>query len=143
MNVKTFLKQLFVTASIYFMLITAVYTLIAMIVNVADDRVYLLASQMLFHFLFSLLASAAWQIFRFAKFGTAARVLTHYAILLFSFYLCFLVPAAMRAPQVVIGIILFSLVYLIIMALASLFTSRFRTNRDKEASYQKQFVKKK
>ena len=143
MNVKTFLKQMLVTASIYFMLITAAYTLITMIVNVSDDRVYLRASQMLFNFLFSLMASAGWQIFRLQKIRTSARVLAHYAILLFSFYLCFLAPTSMRAPQIVIGVILFSFVYAIAMAIAAAFTSRFRKNQEKESQYQKQFAQKK
>lgn len=143
MNAKKFFKQLLVTASVYFMLITAAYTLITMIVNVSDDRVYLRASQVIFNFLFSLLASAGWQIFRLQNLRAAARVLAHYAILLFAFYLCFLVPASMRAPQVVIGIILFSFVYAIAMAIASAFLSRLRTNRQKESSYQKQFAQKK
>ena len=143
MTVKDFFKRLFITASIYFMVITAFYTLITMIVNVSDDEIYLRAVQMLFNFIFSLLASAAWQIFRLPKPSTAVRLLAHYAILLFAFYLCFLVPASMRAPQVVIGIILFSLIYAIVMAISAFFLSRLRNNREKEATYQKQFEQKK
>ena len=143
MTVKEFFKKLFVTASLYFMVITVAYTLITVIVNVSDDGIYLRAVQLLFNFIFALLASAAWQIFRLQKPSTALRLLAHYAILLFAFYLCFLVPASMRAPQVVIGIILFTLVYAIIMALSAIFLSRLRTNREKQESYQKQFQTKK
>lgn len=143
MTVKDFFKKLFVTASLYFMVITAAYTAITVIVNVSEGEIYLRAAQLLFHVIFSLLASAAWQIFRLPKPSTAVRLLAHYAILLFAFYLCFLVPASMRAPQIVIGILFFTLIYAIIMAISAFFLSRLRTNREKQETYQKQFQSKK
>ena len=142
MNIKAFFKKLLVTASVYFLLITAGYVAISMIVNITDDEVYLRASQLLFHFFFSLLAAGAWSIYRLTKFHSALRLLLHYGILLFSFYLCFLVPASMRAPQIAIGIVLFSLLYAIIMAITAFFLSRFRANAEKESTYTKQFTKK-
>ena len=142
MDIKQFLKNLLITASVYFTLITAAYALLTIFVHVGEEQVLLSATQMLYNFLFSLLAGTAWRLYRMPKWSTPARLFIHYGILVLAFYLCFLFPASMRSGQIIIGVILFTLVYAIIMLITAVFVSRFRANAQKVAHYEKQFREK-
>ena len=142
MNVKTFCKKLLVNASVYYALITVAYVAILCVVNIEDDTFLIPADRLLFNALFSLLASAAWSISRLPQLTGGWRLLSHYAILMLSFYLCFLVPASMKAAQTLIGVVLFSAAYFAVMGIALLLRSRFRANAEKEAEYKPQYSKK-
>lgn len=141
MDIKQFLKHLIVTASVYFTVITAAYALLTLLVHVGEERVLLSATQMLYNFLFSLLAGAAWRLYRMQKWSGAARLFAHYGILVLAFYLCFLFPASMQSGQIVIGVVLFTALYAVVMLLAALLVSRFRVNAQKATHYEKQFKK--
>lgn len=141
MELKQFFKKLLVNASVYFTLITAAYALLTMVVHVGEERVLLSAAQMLYNFLFALLAATAWNLYRMPRLSGALRLLLHYGILVLAFYVCFLFPASMRSAQIIIGVVLFTVVYALLMLAATAFASRFRANVQKEAPYQPQFKK--
>lgn len=142
MNIKTFCKKLLVTASVYFALITVAYVAILCVVNVGDETFLIPADRLLFNALFSLLAAAAWRVSRLPNLSGGLRLISHYAILALSFYLCFLVPAAMKASQTLIGMVLFSAAYFAVTGIWALLLSRFRNNAEKEAAYESQYSKK-
>ena len=143
MDIKSTVKRALPRCSIYFTILTALYTLMVMIVNVSDSETLLSANQILFLFVFSVLASVAWELFCLEKLHTVLRVLLHYGILLFSFYACFLLPAGMGGSQVFIGIVGFSLLYAIVMGLRALIRARFRANTEKATAYEKQYERRK
>lgn len=142
MNFRTYCKKLLVSASVWYALITVAYLIILWIVNIGDEEFLIPADRLLFNALFALLVAAAQSVRRLPRLEGAWRLLAHYGILLLSFYLCFLVPASMRAAQVLIGLVGFSAVYFAVMGIAALFRSRFRSNAEKEAAYTKQYAKK-
>lgn len=143
MNVKKFLKSLLGDTSVYFTLLAAIYSAMMLLVNVKEPEVLLKASTLLFLFLFALLSALGRSVLRLSSMAGGARVALHYVILAFAFYLCLLVPAGMRAPQVLVGLVLFTAVYWVVAGIVHLFTARFRKNSEQTESYEKQFQKKK
>ena len=135
MNIRKIIKKLLTDTSIYFTVITAIYTLIMMIVNVSDNAVGLEAERLLLIFVFSALAALAQLLLGLKTLHGALR------ILLLAFYLCFLLPASMKGAQVLIGLFAFAVVYAIVMALRALFISRFRANSEPDEPYREQFKK--
>ena len=142
MNIKAILKRVISHASVYFTVLTALYALLVMIINVTDEGAKLLASQLLFIFLFSVLASIGREFLYTEHISTGLGVLVHYVILLFAFYTCFLLPLGMQGVQIFVGIFLFSLVYGIVMGVRALIRARFRANSPKEKAYTKQYDRK-
>ena len=143
MNFKKFLKSLLGDTSVYFTLLAAGYSIMMLLVNVKEPEVLLRASTLLFLALFALLAAFGRSVLRLASLSGGVRVALHYVILAFAFYLCLLVPAGMRAPQVLIGLVLFTAVYWIGAGVVHLFTARLRKNSEQTEVYEKQFSKKK
>ena len=139
MEIRKFLKKMLRDTSIFFTVISALYTLLLLIANVGDDEVLLPADRLLLIFMFAWLASLAQGVFRMKTLPTAARILLHYAIFALGFYFCFLLPASMTAAQVLVGLVLFTLAYAAVMGIVALFLSRFRTNAKEEEEYKSQF----
>ena len=142
MKFNACLRRLLSRTSIYFTLITAVYVLLSMMVNVGEQETLLAAKQILFHALFSLLASGAWELYCLKSLAAPLRLIIHYGILIFAFYTCFLLPAEMTGAQVFVGVIAFTLVYGAVMGLRSFFRARFSANVRKVSVYDKQYSKK-
>lgn len=142
MNLRKFFKLLLGDTSLYFTLLAAVYSVAMLLVNVSEQAVLLRASTLFFLFLFALLAALGRSLLRVSSMAGAARLLLHYLILIFAFYLCLLLPNGMKAAQVFIGLVLFSIVYWIGAGLVHLFTARFRKQSEPSENYEKQFSKK-
>ena len=139
MNIKATFKQVVSHASIYFTMITAVYTFLVIMTNVTDDRILINAVQILFNFLFSILAAVGGIFLRTEKIARGLGVLIHYAILLFGFYTCYLVPMSMTGVRAFVGIFVFTVVYGAVMGIRALILSRFRANSKKASDYVKQY----
>ena len=82
MNIRKIIKKLLTDTSIYFTVITAIYTLIMMIVNVSDNAVGLEAERLLLIFVFSALAALAQLLLGLKTLHGALRILLHGGILL-------------------------------------------------------------
>ena len=143
MNVKKFLKSLLGDTSVYFTLLAAGYSAMMMIVNVKEPEVLLRASTLLFLALFALLAALGKSVLRLSSLAGGVRRVLHYVILALAFYLCLLLPAGLRAPQVLVGLMLFTAVYWIVAGIVHLFAARFRKNSEQTEEYEAQFTKKK
>lgn len=143
MNLKKFLKSLLGDTSVYFTLLAAGYSVLMLLVNVKEPEVLLRASTLLFLALFALLAALGRSVLRLSKLEGGTRTALHYVILAFAFYLCLLVPMGMRAPQVLIGLVLFSAVYWICAGIVHLFLARLKKNTEQTENYESQFSKKK
>ncbi len=141
MDFRKKLRKILADTSVIFTILTAIYSLLMLIVNVSEDEVLMSATRVLLIFLFSALAAVAQAIFRTKSIPGAARLVLHFMILIAAFYLCFLLPAAMRPASLLIGLVTFTLLYFLVMGLASLFISKLRSNSEKDASYSSQFKK--
>lgn len=141
MNIKQFFKRLLTDTSVYFTLLAAAYSALMLVVNVTEDEVLLSAARLLFLFLFAVLAALGRGVLRARQLPRGVRVLAHYGALLLAFYLCLLLPAGMRAAQVLVGLVLFTVLYFIVAGITALFLARFRANQPEEAHYESQFKK--
>lgn len=142
MNFRNFFKSLLRDTSIYFTLLAALYSLGMLLVNVGEEKVLLRADTLCFFFLFALLAALARSVLRMVSIARVGRVLLHYVILMLAFYLCLLLPNGMRAAQVFVGLVLFTVVYWIGAGLISVFLARFRKHSEQAENYDKQYQKK-
>ncbi|MBE6546404.1 MAG: hypothetical protein E7668_03045 [Ruminococcaceae bacterium] len=141
MDLRKVFKNMLTESCVYFALISALYCVLMLIVNVSEQEVLLSALTLLLIFVFSVLAMLAQTLYRYKALNGAARLFLHYAILALAFYLCFLLPASMTASQVLIGLTVFTLIYALVMGLSALFLRRLRKNAAREEIYQSQFKK--
>ena len=145
MDVKKLIKKALNSTCIFFTVITAIYMLIMQIKNVSNGSAGIEAERVLLFFAFSLLLSIANAILATKAIHVAIRYLIHYLICAFGFWTCFCLPNRMDASKTLVGIVLFSIVYTIIMVLVGIFTRRLKKVKKKENSekYEKQFSSKK
>ncbi len=143
MTFKDFLKTTLVRSCIYFTLVMVLYIAACAIVNVADDDLLLDAGRTILFYVFALLTSLAGSLFSLQKLSSGLRLVLHYLICIFAFYACFMLPVSMRASGVIIGLVIFTVLYFAVFGIVALFKSRYRRNAEQLASYQKQFKKQK
>ena len=145
MDVKKLIKKTLNSTCIFFTIITALYMLIMLIINVSDGSAQIEAERVLLFFVFSLLLSIANALVKAKAIHIALRYLIHYLICAIGFWLCFCLPNKMDASKTLVGIVLFSILYAIIMALREIFSRRFKKIKQKESNekYEKQFSGKK
>ncbi len=146
MKPKIFIKNLLSRSCIYFTVVMLGYIIIAAIINVADGRLLLDAGRTVLFFVFALLLSLANSLWTIPKISGALRLILHYIITLFAFYACFLLPASnsdnpMRASAIIVGLVIFTLLYFAIFGIVMAFRSKFKTNLQKSETYQKQYRK--
>lgn len=141
MNFKALIKKTLTNACVFFSIITAIYSVIVMIIYVDDPLVLLDATRVMLFFLASILFAFANGVLKLDKLHGAARILIHYLLSLFAFYACILLPISPVGSTLLVGILLFTLLYVVIMALAALFKSRYRARLDQKSDYKPQFKK--
>ena len=142
MNIKEFIKKTLVRSCVYFTIATALYSLVVMTIYVDDKLVLLDASRVLLFYVASLLLSCAGVIFMIEKLHVALRFLIHYLLSTFAFCSCLMLPISPDPSTMVVGIVLFSVAYLIIAGIIALFRSRYRALSSEKKEYNSQFSKK-
>ena len=143
MEIKNLIKKALVSSCICFTLITAVYMLCMTIVTTGDDSPAIEAQRVLLFFIFSLLWAIAGAVRSIKAIPSPLGRALHYLICVFGFYTCFMLPVNMNPSAVLTGIIIFTLLYWIAIALKAFFASRLRKNREQIQKYEDQFKKKK
>lgn len=143
MELKKLFKKLFNSACIIFTVVTASYMLVLQIMNIADSEVAIEAGRVLLFFVFSLLLAIANTLLSVEKIHSALRYILHYVITTFGFWTCFCIPNDMTSSQTLVGIVIFSIVYAIIMIIIDIFARRLKKAQAKEQKYEKQFSVKK
>ena len=142
MELKKLFKKLLNSTCIIFTVITAVYMLILQIINITDSDAGIEAGRVLLFFIFSLLLSIANALLSLNKIHIALRYIIHYVILIFGFWTCFCLPNKMDFSKTLVGVVIFSACYAIVMALVGIFSRRLKTQKDTEPKYEKQFTTK-
>lgn len=141
MTIKSFIKKLLVRSCVYFTVSMLVYMILAAIVNVGESDLLLDAGRCVLFFVFSLLLAGANTVFSIKSLSPALRVIIHYAFTLFGFYVCFIMTLGMRAAQIFIGLVAFTVVYFIILGTVAVFKSKYRRNAELSEKYQDQYKK--
>ncbi len=142
MDIKALTKRVLTHACVYFSILTALYSVIVMIMYVDDDAVLLDASRVLLFFVASLLFSLANAVLRISKLHGAMKFIIHYLLTVFAFCACMMLPISPDGSTMLVGIALFSLLYLIIVGIVALFKSRYKRKTETRAEYTSQFSKK-
>ena len=142
MDLKALTKNIFKNACIFFTVFTALYSVIATIINVDDSVVRLEVSRIILFFVASILFSAANGIFKLPRVHSAVKFVIHYLLTLAAFWACMLLPLSLDPSTAVVGAVLFSLIYLVIAIIASVIRARYRRNTDKDEEYVPQYKKK-
>ena len=141
MEIKKFFTRMLTETSVFFTVISALFALFLLIFNAGDQEIVMSAERLLLNFMFAWVASLAQAVFRMESVPRVGRTLLRFFILAFAFYICFLLPASMTSAQVLIGLVLFTLIYAAVMGVCTLFLSRFRANAKPEEAYESQFKK--
>ena len=142
MDLKALTKNIFKNACIFFTVFTALYSVIATIINVDDSVVRLEVSRIILFFVASILFSAANGIFKLPRIHSAVKFVIHYLLTLAAFWACMLLPLSLDPSTAIVGAVLFSLIYLVIAIIASVIRARYRRNTDKDEEYVPQYKKK-
>lgn len=137
------IKRCLLNTCVYFTFIVAGYMLVLQIINLEEGPAAVEADRVLLFFLFSLLFSIANTIRSIKRLNAALGYVIHYVICVFAFYTCFMLPVNMRGSFMVTGTLIFTLGYVIVMALFALFKSRLKANQAANEKYEKQFKIKK
>ena len=138
---KKLLKELSVKACIYFSIIIAVYSFVALIFNSQDDVVLLNAGNILLYFVFAILLTIANKIFSLKTINVALRLAVHLIICAIAFYSCLLLPLSLTPSQTFVGMTFFIIVYLIVAGIVAIFSARLKKNLEKSENYTSQFKK--
>lgn len=139
MTVKGFFKKWLNHACVYFTIFMLIYIILAAIVNVGDSALRLDAGRTVLFFLFAFLLSAANTIFKIESMSTSLRVLIHYILTALGFYFCFIMTLGMRAAQVFIGLVMFTVVYFIVFGILAVFRARYKKNTERSQKYEKRY----
>ena len=113
------------------------------ITNIENPEASVDASMVLMIFVFSTLLSVANVILCIQKINLALRYVCHYLISVFGFWTCLCLPNEMSFSQTLVGIVLFSVGYAIVMGIIAFFSHRLRKAKNPEKKYEKQFSSKK
>lgn len=141
MNLKNFLKELSVKTCIYFSIIIAIYSFIALIINSNDGIVLLNAGNILLYFVFSILLALANKIFSLKTLHTALRLTIHLIICEIAFYSCILLPLSLGSSQTFVGITFFTVIYFIVAGVVAMFNAQLKKNFEKSENYTSQYKK--
>lgn len=142
MELKKIFKKLLNSTCIIFTVITAVYMLILQIINITDADAAIEAGRVLLFFIFSILLSIANVFLTIEKLHSALRYIIHYVISIFGFWTCFCIPNKMDFSRTLVGLVIFSSAYAIIMTVISLFSRKLKKRKYSEPKYEKQFTTK-
>jgi hypothetical protein len=142
MDIKKLIKKAICSACVYFTIITAVYMLCMLIITPSNESAPIEAERVLLFFVFSLLWAFADAIRSLKVINAILGRTIHFVICTFAFYSCFMLPVAMQGAKVLTGLVIFSLVYWITVALKAFFGARLKRNREHTEAYTGQFKKK-
>lgn len=142
MDFKKTVKKMLNQACILFALITAIYMICMLIVNVSAEEPSVEASRILLLAFFSLLVALGNALHSIKDLPSAIGGIIRFLLCGFAFYVSFLLPASMGATQVFVGLVAYTLIYFIIIGVSALFRSRLKKNREPSEEYKSQFKKK-
>ena len=139
MELKKLFKKMLNSTCIIFTIVTAAYMLLLQLINISDAEAAVEAGRVLLFFVFSLLLSIANALLSVEKIHLALRYVIHYVISTFGFWTCFCLPNKMNFSRTLVGIVIFSIAYIIVMSVIGIFSRRFKKAQKPERKYEKQF----
>lgn len=142
MNIKDLIKKILVQSCVFFTIATALYSIVVMTIYVDDTQVLLDASRVLLFFVASFLLACANGVFKIERIHVALRFFIHYLLSTFAFCSCLMLPISPEPSTMTVGIVIFSVTYLIITGIVALFRTRYKSLSSEKKEYKSQFSKK-
>ena len=143
MDIKKLLKKAVLATCVYFTLVTVAYMLCMHFITTGDNSPSVETTRVFFFLAFSFLWAIADAIRSIKIIPHALGRTVHFVICTFAFYTCFMLAMKMNPSNILTGLIIFTIVYWIFVALKALFSSRLRRNREQNELYGNQFNLKK
>ena len=140
MDLKKLISGVFGYTCRLFTAMTAFYALIVTIMTV-NQEIYLSGERIIMFFLFSLIFAIASYILKITSINSVIRYILHFAAIGLDVYFCLLMPADMQGSKIVVGIAFYTVIYLIVMAVRSIFRAKLKANLEKTEEYKSQFKK--
>ena len=141
MDFKSLLKKILTNACVYFSVVTAIYSLVVIIVYFDDERVLLDAVRVMLFFLASFLFALANGVLRISRIHGGVRILIHFLLSFFAIWSCMLLPLSLDSRSMIVGIVVFAVLYFAIAGIIAAFRSRYKTKMGKVDEYKSQFTK--
>ena len=143
MDLKSIIKKIFISTCVIFTAATVFYCILVALMNPDDERILFEATRIVLFFFFALIVSIANAVFKINQIPTAMRYIIHYLLCAFAFYLCVLFPIeSLAAPSfVLIGLSLFTVIYVLACAVISIVKSKLQRKKEKQETYTAKFSK--
>ncbi len=143
MSVLKILKRLVVDTSVYFTIITAIYSAIHLLINTSEEEAAIPSSMLLFLFLFAFLGAVSQAVYRLEVMHKLLRAALQCLIITVSAYICLFMPLQMNGNGTIIGLTATVMIYFICFGIGSFFNARFKALKEKEEQSKKNLKKQK
>ena len=141
MEIKKLIKKALTLACVYFTIIIICYMALLAFFNIGEKAIAVQGYRVVLYMLAGILLALA-SFIRGLKINSALKVILHYFICAFTFFVCFILPMEMRASFAVVGIAIFTLIYALVRIIIFLFKSKLNKNRERPSEYKSQFSNK-
>lgn len=139
MEIKKFIRKVLTDMCVLFTVLVAVWSVGVLIFNYGDEEYLIEVTRVILFAVFSLVSSVVNNLLRVFKVHTAVRHIIRYPILAVFFYLCFMLQLNPSPSNTFVGLSAFTLVYVILVALAAFFRSRYKSVSNESSEYTKKF----
>ena len=144
MDLKSIIKKISISTCVIFTAITICYCILVSLINPDAEEILFEGTRIVLFFFFSLIVSLANAVLAIESLPSWSRHVIHYVLCTFAFYLCVLFPSVQantKASFVIVGISLFTVLYVLVAAVVSIFKSKIKRNKEKKETYTKRFSK--
>ena len=143
MDFKSIIKKIYTNTCMIFTIATVIYCILVAIINSDDKQIFFEGTRIILFFFFALLVAMANAIFAIKYIPSILRYIIHYILCGFAFYLCILFPVKTTNTVgfVLIGLSLFTVIYVLANVAISIFRSKIKRKKEKKETYTKRFSK--
>ena len=144
MDIKSYIKKIALNTCVIFTAITVAYGILVSLMNPDAEQILIDGTRIVLFFFFALLVSLANALLSIKKMPSAIRVILHYLLSTFAFYLCVLFPVAdtkVGAGFTVVGLSLFTVAYALGAATVCITRTSHKRNKEKKETYENRFSK--
>lgn len=139
--VLKFIKDAFARASVIFTLICASYTLIVILADPSATEIRLDGTRVILFFVASVIFGLANLLRSTSKLSAALRQVIHFALYMFAFFTCCVLPLKLEPQTTVVGMAVFAIGYAVVMGVFLLVSSALKSKSSKNEEYAAQFKK--
>ncbi len=142
MEFKKFVKRTLSLTCIYFTLVTVLYAFAVMFMNVEAEKILLDGLRIIMFLFFAFSVALASAVLSSQNITAWLRIAIHYVLCTFGFFLFILLPTENSNDGfLVVGIVIFTVLYAIIAACVAFFSARYKRIKEETEDYKKHFSK--